>query len=798
MKHRILLILVSLLSFSLSLSAQMSDSQVVEYIRKGYTQGSDQNQIGMDLIKRGVTKEQLERVKKNLENQNNNNLPNLLENNSRQNAREVKSSELLSQWDFEPNLDSIYGDTIKIFGQDIFSKKDLSFAPNLNIPTPPNYKLAGGDEVIIDIWGASQAEFRKEISPNGTIIIENLSPIYLNGLTIDQAEKTLKSKLSEIYAGIDEENGNSSLKLSLGNIRTISVNVIGEVIAPGTYTLTSLSSVFNALYMAGGISKIGSLREINVFRYGQKIMTLDVYDYLLHGKIPNDITLQEGDVIIVPAYKILVQTWGKIKRPMYYELKDNETLDQLIFYSGGFTGDAYRDNVTVQRKSGSYDYIYSVESNDFNTFSLQDTDVVSVEGGYNIFANKVTIQGSVFRPGDYEIGKNNRTVLDLIRSAGGTKEDAYLGRAILTRQKNDLTQTLLPLNISEIYAGKMPDIALANNDTITIASKNVKDTFGPLTISGFVENPGDYPYAENASIKDLIIIAGGLTSAASTSKVDVSRRIIDPSTNQSSNKMIETFTFSIEDGLEALDKETFTLEPYDIIYVRKSPSYFDQRNVVVEGEVVFPGEYALSSKNERLSEVIKNSGGLTNSAYIKGAKLLRELSIKEQIEQREKLKRINQSLKSDTITMEEEIKESIFMPIGINLELAMKNPGSPHDVVLKAGDKIVVPEHNSTVRIIGAVMNPNTVTYEPNKSIDYYISQAGGYSERAQKSKGYIVHMNGQVSKLKGKNIIQPGSEIVIPLKEDKKGMSTGERIAIASSVVSMVSVVALLINALK
>lgn len=781
---------------AISVSAQMTDNQVLEFVKASNAQGMDQNEIGITLMKRGVTKAQLDRIKARLEQGNANQT---IESNTLNERRTVTSSQLLSEYKFQPNLDSIYGDTIKIFGRDIFNKKDLSFAPNLNIPTSPNYRLGGGDEIVVDIWGASQDNLRKTISPEGTVYFDNLGPVFLSGLTVAEAENILKQRLSEIYAGVDEPDGDSSLKLSLGNIKTISINVIGEVENPGTYTLTSFSTAFNALFLAGGVTDIGSLRAIDVFRDGKKVSTIDVYRYLIYGETASNITLQEGDVIIVPPYKSLVKSSGKVRRSMYYEMKDNETVKDLLFFSGGFDAKAYKDEITITRKSGEYDHIYTINSSDFATFLMQDGDFMTVKGGYDLYANRVTVMGSVFRPGDYEVGANIRTVLDLIRAAGGVKEDAFLERALLTRQKNDLTFSLLSINLENMFAGVSPDVALIKNDTLTISSKIVDEVYGPFTISGLVAVPGNYPYIENTSIKDLILKAGGLLSAASTAKVEVARRIIDPSSTIASPKLVETYSFSIEDGLASLNDNEFSLKPYDVVYVRKSPSYFEQRNVTLEGEVMFPGQYPIETKNERISDMIRNSGGLTPSAYTKGAKLFRKRTVEEQIDERKNLKRINAGLQTDTISIDS-ITEDSFAPIGIDLDLALKNPGSQHDLILKADDKIIVPEFNNTVRILGSVMNPNTVLYQPGKPVSYYINQAGGYSENARKNKGYIVYMNGQTSKIKNRNkqVVQPGCEIIIPMKDQKPGMSTGEKVAIASSIVSMASVVALLINALK
>ncbi len=790
MKKGILLLATLLLS--LVSIAQMSDSQVIEYVKSEHAKGTNQQAIGAALLQKGVTQSQLERIKGQMEQENKSGSMNRSNNPSKDVIR--TNPEFTQPAEFVGN-DSTKNMLRKdIYGKNIFNKKNLSFAPDVNIPTPANYRLSAGDEVVIEIWGASQASFRKVISPEGTINIENLGPISLSGITIEDANRYIKSKLMELYAGIGDPSGVSDIKLTLGQIRTIQINVLGEVATPGTYSLSSLSSVFHALYLAGGINDIGSLRDISLIRKGKLVASVDVYDFLLYGKT-SDIRLFDGDVIIVPPYKSLVNITGEIKRPMYYEMTDKETVDNLIKYAGGFVGGAYSDRISLIRKTGEYDKIFTLSPSETATFKVADGDSITIGGGLKLYENRVQVLGSVFRPGYYEIGKDIKTVKELVLKSGNVKEDAFLDRVILTREKEDLTLETLALNLKDILSGKRQDVTLRKNDILEISSKKINTDLGDFTIFGLVATPGIYQYAANTTVKDLIVKAGGLLSAASTAKVDVSRRIIDPASTTISPIIAETFTFSIEGGLIVNGKEDFILKPYDQVYVRRSPGYEIQRNVSIEGEVIFPGNYTLTVKEQRISDLVKQAGGISNHAFIDGARLQRQATEEEKKKQRQSLELLSKDNVRDSIDFE--IDDHYY--IGIDLRKAIDNPKSNYDVVLKAGDKLMIPEFDNTVKVNGAVMYPNTVVYQKGLSLNDYINQAGGYSDQARKKRVYIVYMNGTTTKAKGssKDLLKPGCEIIVPTKEQKPPMSLGEKIAIGSSVTSMASVVALLINSL-
>ena len=777
----------------LCLSAQMSDSQVIEYVKSEHAKGTSQDAIGKALLQRGVTQAQLLKIKSQVEQE---------KRASTSTSQRASSESVLreSAEEYYPQRmkDSIRSSKRKIFGKDVFSQKDLTFAPTMNIPTPTNYKLGAGDEVVIDIWGASQTTIRKTITPEGSVNIESLGPVFLSGMTIEQANEIVRRKLSNLYAGVDEEGGASYISLTLGQIRSIQVNVMGEVVTPGTYTVSSLSSVFHALYLAGGINDIGSLRTVTLYRGGKKVASGDIYDFILRGQTPDDIRLSDGDVIVVPTYQSLVNITGEIKRPMWYEITNNEHASDLINYAGGFTGEANVENISLSRKTGKYRQMYTLNPETMLSFTLADGDSIAIGKGLNRYDNRVQIDGSVLFPGYYEIGGDIKTVRDLIKKAGGLKEDAFLDRAVLTREKDDLTFETLALNLNNLESSASGNTQLRKNDALYIAANTIDEDLGDFTIAGMVANPGQYSFAENTTIKDIIVRAGGLLSSASTARVDVSRRIIDPTSTTNATIIAETFSFSIEDGLIADGKANFVLEPYDQIYVRKSPGFQEQRNVRVDGEVLFPGTYTLVEKEQRVSEIVKLAGGLSNNAYAEGARLIRTMTDDEIARQKQYLETLARGTMKDSISTAS-LDISKEYTVGIELAKAIKNPKSEYDIVLRENDRLIIPEFNNTIKINGAVMHPNTVLYKKGEPIKYYIEQAGGYSDLAEKKRAYIVYMNGMTAKAKGsgKDLIKPGCEIIVPTKEQREKMSLGQTIAIGSSVTSMASVIALLINSL-
>ncbi|MBS5795309.1 MAG: SLBB domain-containing protein [Dysgonomonas mossii] len=804
MKRVILYFFISLISGNL-LFAQMSDSQVIEYVKTEAAKGTSQQMIATELLKRGATQDQLLRIKSQV-NQQNQNTSNINTPTSRPTLRKDVTSEtyalrndsIARLLEYQREYGLLEDNKPVIFGKNIFNQKNLSFLPNMNIPTPEDYKLGPGDEIVIDIWGASQASLQQIISPEGSIVVDRLGPVYLNGMTIREANSYIQQKFSSVYSGIGNEGGSSQIKLTLGQIRTIQINILGEVAVPGTYALSSLSSVFHALYNAGGINDIGSLRSIQLYRKGKLIKTIDIYQYLLNGNASGETRLMDGDIIMVPPYISLVEIVGKIKRPMFYEMTVTETLSDLIKYSGGFTGDAYKEKIDITRKTGKYDKAYTVSSKDFENFILDDKDSIFVSAGLNQFDNRVEIKGAVFRPGYYEVGGQIKTIKNLIEKAGGIKENAFLNRAILTRERADLTRETVPINLKNLFEGRTADINLRKNDMLLVASDSVLVELGSFTIYGDVQVPGEYDYAEGTSIEDLIIKAGGLLKSASLAKVDVSRRIVDPLSIESPNVIADIYTFNIKNGLVVDGPPDFVLSPYDQVYIRRSPGYIEQRNIEIAGEVLFPGRYALKEKTERLSDIVKRAGNLTPHAFSAGARLLREKTIMEMTEERKAMQALSKGLKDSIST--DLLNINPYYSVGIELDKAIANPKSEYDLVLREGDQLIVPEYDNTVRINGSVMYPNTVLYKRGQKVSYYINQAGGYSDLAEKKRAYIVYMNGTVAKVKGSNrdAIQPGCNIVIPAKEQKDKMSLAQILSLGTSVTSMASVVALLINNLS
>lgn len=821
-----------LLVFALSGTAfaqqqSMSDQQVLEYVKSGMQQGKDQRQIATELARRGVTQEQAQRVKKLYEQQ-------MEESKEKEKETEKQSQSRLRnkneeseyiQKDFyfdrqdskstsipmdangnrySPNVtDSIFMEMLpvnlenRVYGRDIFNTRNLTFEPSINLATPPNYRLGPGDEVIIDIWGTNQATIRDNISPDGYISIEDLGLVYLNGMTVTEANNYLRKELNKIYTGIDSENPSSQIKVTLGNSRTIQVNVMGEVLQPGTYALSSFSTVFHALYRAGGVSDIGSLRDIQVVRNGKNIATVDVYDFIMKGKINDDIRLQEGDVIIVPPYEAIVKIEGNVKRPMKYEMKNNENMAMLLKYAGGFSGDAYTRSLRVIRQNGKEYQVYTIDDMDYSVFQLKDGDVVTAEAILDRFENKLEIKGAVYRPGIYQFGGTLNTVRQLVEKADGLMGDAFTGRAVLHRERDNLTREVIQVDIKGIIDGVKPDIPLQRNDILYIPSIHDLEDLGSITVFGEVARPGEFVYADNTTLEDIIIQAGGLKESASTVRVDVSRRIKNDKSTEVASTIGEMFSFALKDGFVIDGEPGFTLEPYDQVYVRRSPGYQEQVNVEVDGEILYGGTYSLTNKSERLSDLIKKAGGTTQFAYVRGAKLIRKANDEELKRMGDVLKMMKREM---DVTNTDSLKldlDSIFS-VGIDLEKALKYPGSNADIVLREGDKLLVPEFNNTVKINGAVMYPNTVSFTEGKNVKYYLSQAGGFANNARKRKAFIVYMNGQVAEVKGsgRNMVEPGCEIIVPSKTKNKNVSNA--LAIASSVGSLGMMIATIANLMK
>lgn len=790
----------------------MTDGQVIEYVQQALQQGKDQQTIAMELLSKGASQEQLLRLKSQYSGA-------ATSGSSSQagaggavqdTGTRARKMTVANATDGEAALEGANTDEMKetmkkrqelkvstasendVFGRNIFNIDKLTFQPNLNMATPENYRLGPGDEVIVDVWGASQNTMRLEISPDGYVNISNLGPVYLNNMTIKDARQLLKQELGKIYA--DSAN---NIQVTLGNIRTIQVNVMGEVRAPGTYALSSLSTVFHALYASGGVSDIGSLRNVQVARGGKTIARLDVYEYIMKGLIQDDIRLQDGDVVIVPTYDELVKITGKVKRPMFYEMKNGESVATLLKYAGGFSSDAYKKSIRVLRKDGKEFSVKTVDDIDYSAFKLIDGDVVTVDSILNRFNNRLEVKGAVYHPGVFELSGSLNTVRQLVEKADGLLGDAFTGRAVLYRERENLTKEVLPVDIEGILKGTSPDIALQKNDILYIPSIHDLQDMGKVTISGEVNKPGSYTYADHMSLEDLVITAGGLKESASLVRVDVSRRIRDPKGTTEPDMIGQNFSFGLKDGFVVDGEAGFELQPYDQVFVRRSPSYNEQVSVTVDGEVLYRGEYTLSTKSERLSSLIQRAGGVSRYAYVRGAKLRRVANEEELRRMEDVVKMVRREI-GETLATSLGLKVDSTFTVGIDLEAALANPGSDADLVLREGDVLTVPEYNNTVKVNGAVMMPNTVSYAKGKSVKYYLNQAGGYSANAKKSQKFIIYMNGQVAEVKGsgKKQIEPGCEIVVPNKTKKLNFATV--VSNATSFASLATMLASLATMMK
>ena len=828
--------------------SSMTDDQVIKFVMKENEEGTSQSQIVTKLMQRGVDIEQIRRVRKKYERlakekglgttvaeSDDNTSDSRLRKNNSEDKDDTPSYRLKDKnkdkykfvyddtnedWlDMQDELNGFMPDSTamfermkeeldknkkRVFGRDIFNNKELSFEPNMNIATPQNYRLGPGDAVFIDIYGASQKTIESTVSPEGTVTIEGFGPVYISGMTVQQANAQLRTQLGARYSS-------SKIKLSVGQTRTMLVNVMGEVKAPGTYTLSAFATVFHALYMAGGTNDLGTLRNIKVYRNNRLVSTVDIYDYILNGKLTGNVRLADNDVIVVGPYDCLVTVSGKVKRPMIYEMRRDESVGTLLKYAGGFTGDAYKASVRLIRKTGKEFSVHNINEFDMASFHLADADSLSVDSIIQRYSNMVEVKGAVFRPGMYEVGNEINSVRTLIEYADGLKEEAFTARAVMHRMKADRTLEVLPVDIEGIMNGTVADIPLKKDDVLFIPTKQELMEEQTITIHGEVHYPGIYKYADNETLEDFVLQAGGLKQTASTVKVDVARRVINPKALTTDSVIARTFTFALKDGFVIDGEQGFKLMPFDEVYVRRSPGFSKQQNVTIDGEVMFSGTYTLAKRDTRLSDIIKSAGGVNDKAYINGARLERRITPEERTRMEAVMKMQKESLEEEKMelaakrgtnidiktTMQENkfsIGDTYF--VGIELDKALANPGGDEDIVLREGDRIIVPQYNGTVKINGEVLYPNTVGYSKGKSTKYYIEQAGGFSSRAKKSQTYIIYMNGTVAKAGHNAKPRPGCEIVVPSKSINK-MSLAETMTLGTSVASIATMIATLANIL-
>ena len=844
MKRNILSILLLIMCPLLATAqSSMTDDQLMQFVIREHNAGTSQQQIVTKLMQRGVDIQQIRRVKAKYERQiKQSGLGNVADRaigeaatRMRQNNGKTKDSNTpeittskdagtsyhiqdITTWQqtYDENsedfirmqaelggllpTDSIEWlnqllkekelDQKKVFGRDIFNNKELTLEPNMNIATPQNYKLGPGDAVFIDIYGASQKTIEGTISPDGEITIDGFGPVHVSGLTVAQANSKLRSTLGARYSS-------SQIKLTVGQTKTIMVNVMGEVKVPGTYTLSAFATVFHALYMAGGTNELGTLRSIKVYRNNKLVTVVDIYDYILNGKLTGNIRLADNDVIVVGPYDCLVNITGKVKRPMYYQMKRNESLSTLLKYSGGFAGDAYTKSVRVVRKTGQQRSVFNIEEFDMASFHVSDGDSVSVDSILPRYENTVELKGAVFRPGLYQLGNNINRVRSLIEHAEGITEEAFTNRAVMHRMKADRTLEVVSVDLAGILNGTSADIPLKENDVLFVPTKQDAMVDRTITIHGEVHYPGIYKYADNETIEDFILQAGGLRESASMVKVDVARRVSDPKATVNDSIIARTYSFAIKDGFVVDGTPGFTLMPFDEVYVRKSPGYSAQQNIKVEGQAMFPGTYTLSMKNERLSDILKKAGGVTDLAYTPGARLERRITPDEKLRMQTITNMLNSQSGNDSLDIKKLDLGNTYY-VGIELDKAIAEPGGDADIVLREGDRLIIPEYNGTVKISGDVMYPNTVAYEKGKRASYYIDQAGGWGDRAKKSNTYIIYMNGTVAKVGHNAKIMPGCEIVVPSKPKKDARTLAQILTIGTSVASLATMIATIANIVK
>ena len=798
----------------------MSDTQVLQYVMQQKKAGKSENDIAQGLLQKGATLEQIQKIRQQYASQ--------LEktgmgqaadkaigdaqNRMRQNNAPEKANVgefRQQQWQNRPD-GWLYGDDMsmyespdsvyfgaqekgkKVFGRDIFNNKNLTFEPVMNISTPQNYVLGPGDQLIIDVYGDTQRSEQLTVSPDGDVNVPEYGPVHVAGLSVAAAQRKVANSLGTYYESSD-------IKVTVGQTRTILVNVMGEVKAPGTYTLSAFATVFHALYMAGGVSDLGTLRNIKVYRQGRQISVVDVYEFILNGRLAGNVRLQDNDVVQVGPYESIVDIAGRVKRPMAYELRKNESLATLLKYSGGFANDAYKKSLRVLRKNGRMKSVFNVEEFEMPEFKMFDGDSVNVDSIIDRFENMVEVKGAVFRPGMYNLGEKVNSVRSLIETADGLTEEAMISRAVLRRMKANRTQEVMSIDLKGIIEGTAADVPLENEDILFIPTLAEHQNLRTLTINGEVIFPGTYEYAEKMTVEDLILQAGGLTENASTVKVDVARRMIDPEATTSTMEIAKTFSFSIKPGFEFDGDRSFTLEPYDVVSVRRSPVSVEPFTVRVEGEIAFEGTYTLEQKNQRLSDVVKAAGGVIPGAYVRGARLIRKMNEDELARRDELIKMARQSAASagsDSLTMEQLSMETTYS-VGIHLDEALANPGCDEDVELQDGDVLSIPRMNRTVKISGDVLKPNTVAIKDKKGYKYYIEQAGGYQRRARKSHTYILYQNGTIAKA-SKGEIEPGCEIIVPSKGPKDNSDLQQWLAIGTSAASLATMFVSIANMLK
>jgi len=792
-----LLFTLLVFAFALTVPAQrITDQQVLQMAVQEKRSGASEADIATRLMQRGATMDQIQRIRQQYARQiTSRGLDNTVDNararmrtNNEPHDNAVTVQAEANDPQYVPEALAPSGK--RVFGRDIFNNKALTFEPQMNIATPQNYVLGPGDQLVIDIFGATQQTMTLTVSPDGDITIPDFGPVQVSGLTVASAQQRIRSRVGSYFTS-------SEIKTSLGQTRTILVNVMGEVRVPGSYTLSAFATVFHALYRAGGINELGTLRNIKVFRQGRLVTVVDVYEFILNGRLAGNVRLQDNDVIQVGAYDCIVDISGSVKRPMAYELRQNESLQALLRYSGGFAGNAYKKTLRVQRNSGQMKSVYNVDEFDWSAFHMTDGDQVSVEAIFDRYENMVEVKGAVFRPGMYQLGDQVNSVRTLIERAEGLTEEAMTSRAVMRRMKSNRTQEVIALNIEGILNGSEADVPLRNEDVLFIPTQAEHQNLRTLTITGEVIFPGTYEYADNMTLEDFVLQAGGLTDRASAVKVDVSRRLRDPHAQEAGMQIAKTYSFSLKDNYVVDGEQGFLLEPYDIVSVRRSPVFQDPITVSIDGEIAFRGSYTMEQKNQCLSDLVKAAGGIIPGAYVRGARLIRHMTEEERARMQYLIRIARQSAdENDSISLDKLAITETYS-VGIHLDEAIAHPGSSQDVELMNGDRLEIPRFNHTVRISGDVNAPNTVAFEEGKNYKYYIEQAGGFGDRAKKRHAYIIYQNGTMAKAR-KAKVEPGCEIVVPSKAKRDGLSVAQWLGIGSSVASLGTMFATIAHLVK
>ena len=791
---------------------ELSDDQVRAFMRQLEASGMGDGQLEQMAQSRGMRPEEIKKLRERVDKLKNSDKqksgqgdPNKIQSKTSADGRQLnyETDSLSNQRDPETEAEKALNELrSKIFGADLFKNSKLTFEPNLSIATPKNYVIGPNDELLMDIYGNSEASYNLKVSPEGNINVEYVGIIPVAGLTIEVATSRIRSRLSAVYSGL--RNGSTNLNIAVGNIRSIKVILTGEIVKPGTYTLPSLANVFNALYSAGGPTENGSFRSIELIRGGKKIATLDIYDFLMKGEMADNLRLQDQDIIRVPVYRSRIEIVGEVKRPGIFELRSGESFKDLLNFAGDFTENAFRARVKVLKNTEIERKIVDISSDKFSEYKPNTGDKYFVDRVLERFVNRVSIEGAVFRPGAYEL-KPGLALSQLVEKAEGLKEDAFRQRAYITRLKPDNQTEIISVDLAGILNGTIKDIPLQREDVISISSIfDLKEEY-KVTIDGEVREPGTFDYAEKMTLEELILMAGGFTEAATSQRVEISRRVKNSNLTSADAITAQVFQVDIDKDLN-FSKPKFELEPFDIISVRSSIGYEVQRQVKVEGEVLYPGMYTIISKDERVSDLLKRAGGLTALAYAKGASLKREgppkVEGKNAIDQTEeeqnkidKLQRLQENVKDITaIKVKEEVLKNVY--VGIKLENIIENPGTQADLILEEGDILRIPKQLQTVKVNGEVLYPVTTIFNQSRGFKYYISQGGGFSNKSLKRRSYVIYANGSVkstSKIFLFNSypsIEPGAELFVPQKEDKRPLSAGEIVGISSGLASLAVII--------